>query len=485
MTQCPACGKPMAAEARFCPSCGAPSAGTPAPSAARPTEFHVVGDVMQAVVIPLQAGQEVQAEPGALLYMAGDVEMDAAARRAGPAQHRRRRHRGQRRESRARSRDAPEAGADRAGPRARAHRLPARGPAAQGALPAGRRARRSAAPAGRGRGASRSSGSRSGRATLQRAAVVADGRVQAVYRKRFLPNYGVFDEARYFQAGDAPRWSSSPARASACRLRGHLVRPAPPASDVARAGSSLILTPRRRTTAARATGASGCSIHRAPTTAPPSRSATRSAARTSWSSTAARRCSTRRRGHRPRAAVRGGPAVATVDLQAVLTARLRDTRLRPPVRARAARGAPPRPLRPAAATSAPPPPGGAWRRCSSPRRRSTRRSCSARATTSTRTASARRDRAVRRHRLGADAAIAADALGADRVTGVTLPSRHSSCGHARRREGAGREPRHRAARDRRSAGGGGLRRAARRRCSPAASPTSPRRTSRPGSAATC
>jgi NAD+ synthase (glutamine-hydrolysing) len=36
------------------------------------------------------------------------------------------------------------------------------------------------------------------------AAVVADGRVQAVYRKRFLPNYGVFDEARYFAAGDGP-----------------------------------------------------------------------------------------------------------------------------------------------------------------------------------------------------------------------------------------------------------------------------------------
>lgn len=33
------------------------------------------------------------------------------------------------------------------------------------------------------------------------AAVLADGEVQAVYRKRFLPNYGVFDEARYFQRG--------------------------------------------------------------------------------------------------------------------------------------------------------------------------------------------------------------------------------------------------------------------------------------------
>src|SRR4051812_8703848 len=33
------------------------------------------------------------------------------------------------------------------------------------------------------------------------AAVLADGRVQAIYRKVRLPNYGVFDELRYFQAG--------------------------------------------------------------------------------------------------------------------------------------------------------------------------------------------------------------------------------------------------------------------------------------------
>ena len=36
------------------------------------------------------------------------------------------------------------------------------------------------------------------------AAVLADGRVAAVYRKMFLPNYGVFDEHRYFQAGTEP-----------------------------------------------------------------------------------------------------------------------------------------------------------------------------------------------------------------------------------------------------------------------------------------
>src|SRR4051794_14556192 len=35
------------------------------------------------------------------------------------------------------------------------------------------------------------------------AAVLADGAVQFVYRKMRLPNYGVFDEVRYFQAGES------------------------------------------------------------------------------------------------------------------------------------------------------------------------------------------------------------------------------------------------------------------------------------------
>ena len=43
------------------------------------------------------------------------------------------------------------------------------------------------------------------------AAVLADGKVAAVYRKRYLPNYAVFDEQRYFANGDRavvldPRW---------------------------------------------------------------------------------------------------------------------------------------------------------------------------------------------------------------------------------------------------------------------------------------
>src|SRR5262249_3686967 len=37
------------------------------------------------------------------------------------------------------------------------------------------------------------------------AAVLHDGAVAGVYHKQYLPNYGVFDENRYFQAGiDAP-----------------------------------------------------------------------------------------------------------------------------------------------------------------------------------------------------------------------------------------------------------------------------------------
>src|SRR3954451_11217419 len=35
-------------------------------------------------------------------------------------------------------------------------------------------------------------------------AVLSDGHVRGIYRKMFLPNYGVFDEQRYFQAGESP-----------------------------------------------------------------------------------------------------------------------------------------------------------------------------------------------------------------------------------------------------------------------------------------
>ena len=73
------------------------------------------------------------------------------------------------------------------------------------------------------------------------AALLADGRVQAIQRKIYLPNYGVFDEQRYFQVG---------AGGGIFELGGHRIgvtvcediwEPGPPASDEALAGATLIL----------------------------------------------------------------------------------------------------------------------------------------------------------------------------------------------------------------------------------------------------
>ena len=71
-------------------------------------------------------------------------------------------------------------------------------------------------------------------------AVCAEGEVKAVYRKRFLPNYGVFDEDRYF----------APARDCVLlELGGTLVgpticedmwQPGPPATELALAGAQLL-----------------------------------------------------------------------------------------------------------------------------------------------------------------------------------------------------------------------------------------------------
>jgi NAD+ synthase (glutamine-hydrolysing) len=73
------------------------------------------------------------------------------------------------------------------------------------------------------------------------AAVLADGRIAGVYRKVNLPNYGVFDEVRYFQAGE---------RGAVIEVDGVLVGlticediwvPGPPLTDEALAGARLIL----------------------------------------------------------------------------------------------------------------------------------------------------------------------------------------------------------------------------------------------------
>jgi len=73
------------------------------------------------------------------------------------------------------------------------------------------------------------------------AAILADGAVQASYRKVHLPNYGVFDELRYFQPG---------ARGATIEIDGVTIglticedvwQPGPPLSDEALAGARLIV----------------------------------------------------------------------------------------------------------------------------------------------------------------------------------------------------------------------------------------------------
>jgi NAD+ synthase (glutamine-hydrolysing) len=73
------------------------------------------------------------------------------------------------------------------------------------------------------------------------AAVLADGRVQAIQRKVYLPNYGVFDEQRYFQSGaGAGVFELGPDRivVTVCE---DIWEPGPPASDEALAGATLIV----------------------------------------------------------------------------------------------------------------------------------------------------------------------------------------------------------------------------------------------------
>jgi NAD+ synthase (glutamine-hydrolysing) len=72
------------------------------------------------------------------------------------------------------------------------------------------------------------------------AAVLAEGRVQAVYRKRFLPNYGVFDEARYFRAGDAPMVLDALGARIGLAVCEDIWYPSPVAADLAAARVDLI-----------------------------------------------------------------------------------------------------------------------------------------------------------------------------------------------------------------------------------------------------
>jgi NAD+ synthase (glutamine-hydrolysing) len=72
-------------------------------------------------------------------------------------------------------------------------------------------------------------------------AVLADGRVQGVYRKIFLPNYGVFDEQRYFQAGESPALIQVNGATLGLTICEDIWEPGPPASEEALAGAEVIV----------------------------------------------------------------------------------------------------------------------------------------------------------------------------------------------------------------------------------------------------
>ncbi len=70
--------------------------------------------------------------------------------------------------------------------------------------------------------------------------VCADAEVKAVYRKRYLPNYGVFDEDRYFAPGRdlfLLRFGEALVGPTICE---DIWQPGPPATDMALAGAQLI-----------------------------------------------------------------------------------------------------------------------------------------------------------------------------------------------------------------------------------------------------
>ena len=72
-------------------------------------------------------------------------------------------------------------------------------------------------------------------------AVLADGELRAVYRKVYLPNYGVFDEQRYFQSGDGGVLIEVGGTKVGLTVCEDVWEPGPPASDEALAGAAVLV----------------------------------------------------------------------------------------------------------------------------------------------------------------------------------------------------------------------------------------------------
>jgi NAD+ synthase (glutamine-hydrolysing) len=71
-------------------------------------------------------------------------------------------------------------------------------------------------------------------------AVLSDGGVKAIYPKRFLPNYGVFDEVRYFQPGRQLLLLKIGEALIGPTVCEDIWQPGPPATDLALAGAHVI-----------------------------------------------------------------------------------------------------------------------------------------------------------------------------------------------------------------------------------------------------
>jgi NAD+ synthase (glutamine-hydrolysing) len=166
-------------------------------------------------------------------------------------------------------------------------------------------------------------------------AVLAEGERKAVYRKTVLPNYGVFDEQRYFQVGDGGAVLELGDARLGLTICEDIWTPGPPASDEALAGAPLILN------ASASPYHAGKGVDRERMLVQRARD---NLAAVAFTNLVGGQDELIFDGHsllidHEGTVLARAPqfeealTVATVDLQAAMTARLRDTRLRKPVRA--------------------------------------------------------------------------------------------------------------------------------------------------------
>jgi NAD+ synthase (glutamine-hydrolysing) len=166
-------------------------------------------------------------------------------------------------------------------------------------------------------------------------AVLAEGERKAVYRKTVLPNYGVFDEQRYFQVGDGGAVLELGDARLGLTICEDIWTPGPPASDEALAGAPLIVN------ASASPYHAGKGVERERMLIQRARD---NLAGVAFTNLVGGQDELIFDGHsllidHEGTVLARAPqfeeslTVATVDLQAAMTARLRDTRLRKPVQA--------------------------------------------------------------------------------------------------------------------------------------------------------